>query len=193
MWSAAEPVLIKKYSNRRLYDTSQSRYITLEELAQIVQSGARVRVVDAKQEHDLTRQVLTQVILEQQERLDLLPLELLHGIIRVQGTVQQAPFAAWLQSVAQQLSSSAAPWAEQLGQLFGGFGFGAPGRQQQQQERSEPSPPPKPPPAAEPEPPPRTEPEPKDSPAARAELDDLRRRMDALLSRLGGQPKPDPE
>ncbi len=187
MWSAAEPVLIKKYSNRRLYDTSQSRYITLEELAQIVQSGARVRVVDAKQEHDLTRQVLTQVILEQQERLDLLPLELLHGIIRVQGTVQQAPFAAWLQSVAQQLSSSAAPWAEQLGQLFGGFGFGAPARQRGRQQQSEP---------AEPEPP-RTETEPKpeqqDSPAARAELDDLRRRMDALLSRLGGQTKPDPE
>ena len=184
MWSAAEPVLIKKYSNRRLYDTRQSRYITLEELAQIVQSGARVRVVDAKQEHDLTRQVLTQVILEQQERLDLLPLELLHGIIRVQGTVQQAPFAAWLQSVAQQLSSSAAPWAEQLGQLFGGFGFGAPAGQRDQKRESEPA---QPPPAAE------AEPEPQDSPAARAELDDLRRRMDALLSRLGGQTKPDPE
>lgn len=91
-----EPILIKKYANRRLYDTRQSRYITLDELAQIVRGGADVSVVDAKSGDDLTRQVLIQVLLEEQDRLDMLPVELLHHVIRVQGTLQAAPFQRWL-------------------------------------------------------------------------------------------------
>ena len=91
-----EPILIKKYANRRLYDTRQSRYITLDELAQIVRGGTDVSVVDAKSGGDLTRQVLIQVLLEEQDRLDMLPPELLHHVIRVQGTIQAAPFQRWL-------------------------------------------------------------------------------------------------
>ncbi len=91
-----EPILIKKYANRRLYDTRQSRYITLDELAQIVRGGTDVSVVDAKSGADLTRQVLIQVLLEEQDRLDMLPIELLHHVIRVQGTLHAAPFQRWL-------------------------------------------------------------------------------------------------
>lgn len=92
----AETILIKKYANRRLYDTRRSHYITVSELSEIVRGGGKVKVVDAKSNADLTRQVLLQVLLEDQERLDLLPVELLHHIVRVQGTLQAAPFARWL-------------------------------------------------------------------------------------------------
>ncbi|MBN1946942.1 MAG: hypothetical protein JW797_14810 [Bradymonadales bacterium] len=114
------PVLIKKYSNRRLYDTRQSRYITLGELAGIVASGSPVKVVDAASGEDLTRQVLVQVILEQQDRLDLLPVELLHAVIRIQGTFQQAPFAAFLAAATQQFLSAGSMWARQMANLVGG-------------------------------------------------------------------------
>lgn len=106
----AEPILIKKYANRRLYDTRQSRYITLDELAQIVRGGDAVTVVDAKSGADLTRQVLLQVLLDEQDRLDLLPIELLQHVIRVQGTLQAAPFQRWL-------SDSFSQWT-QLGEVL---------------------------------------------------------------------------
>ncbi|HOX46728.1 MAG TPA: polyhydroxyalkanoate synthesis regulator DNA-binding domain-containing protein [Myxococcota bacterium] len=112
-----EPILIKKYGNRRLYDTRHSRHVTLEDLAALVRGGAEVKVVDAKGGGDLTRQVLTQVILEQQERLDLIPVELLHAVIRVQGTVQQAPLSAFLAAAARQLGAAGELWLRQLGLL----------------------------------------------------------------------------
>ena len=126
-----EPVIIKKYGNRRLYDTRRSQYITLEDLAGIVRSGSPVKVVEASSDRDLTRQVLTQVILEQQEALDLVPVELLHALIRVQGTLEQAPFAAFLAAVTSQFVSRGNLLAQQLASFMGSFpGFGAtdPGR-----------------------------------------------------------------
>ena len=59
------PIVIKKYENRRLYDSTNSRYINLEEVAQMVQEGREVQVVDAASGEDLTRLVLTQIIVEQ--------------------------------------------------------------------------------------------------------------------------------
>ena len=172
MADSRDPVVIKKYSNRRLYDTRQSKYITLEDLAGIVQAGDDVKVVDAKGGTDLTRQVLTQVILEQQDRLDMMPVELLHAIIRVQGTIQQAPLTAWLHGLAQQLSSTGGQLAEQMNQIFSGFGFGFG------------TPPPRPEPAVDPDA--VTEPPPPDGDVDdKAELDELKQRMDALLERLG--------
>ncbi|MDP7114655.1 MAG: polyhydroxyalkanoate synthesis regulator DNA-binding domain-containing protein, partial [Myxococcota bacterium] len=85
--AAGGEILIKKYSNRRLYDTRRSRYITLDDLAGMIRDGATVKVVDANKGSDLTRLVLTQVILEEQDRIDLLPVDLLHHIIKVQGTM----------------------------------------------------------------------------------------------------------
>jgi len=76
-------VVIKKYGNRRLYDADASRYVTLGEVAQKVREGAEVRVVDAKSGVDLTQQTLTQVIMEDTNAARLLPVPLLHQLIRM--------------------------------------------------------------------------------------------------------------
>ena len=76
-------VTIKKYSNRRLYDTSISSYITLEELAERIRSGTDVRVVHAKTDEDITQQVLAQIILESRGAAQLLPVPLLMRLIRM--------------------------------------------------------------------------------------------------------------
>ena len=78
-----EPVVIKKYANRRLYDTGTSAYITLEDLCMRVKDGKDFVVVDAKSGQDLTRQVLTQIILEQEIKgFELLPTGFLRNVIR---------------------------------------------------------------------------------------------------------------
>ena len=75
--------LIKKYGNRRLYDTGKSRYITLEELADQVRDGEDVQVVDAKSGADLTQATLAQIILESRGASRLLPVPLLVQLIRM--------------------------------------------------------------------------------------------------------------
>ena len=79
-------ITIKKYPNRRLYDTSRSAYINLEELAQLVQAGHDVQIVDSKTGEDLTKEVLLQVVLEVLRGVDLLPVGMLRRIIRASGT-----------------------------------------------------------------------------------------------------------
>ena len=77
-----DAVIIKKYGNRRLYDTATSRYINLEEIATLVRDGKEVRVVDAKTGQDLTRVTLTQIIVEDAKGGPTgLPLELLRQLI----------------------------------------------------------------------------------------------------------------
>jgi polyhydroxyalkanoate synthesis repressor PhaR len=76
-------LLIKKYGNRRLYDTARSRYITLEELAEVVRREEGVRVVDAKTGEDLTTSTLAQIIVEGRGAARLLPLPLLVQLIRM--------------------------------------------------------------------------------------------------------------
>lgn len=83
-------VVIKKYANRRLYDTSESRYVNLEEIAALIRNGTEVQVVDAKTGQDLTRVTLTQVILEDaKEQPSGLPLELLRQLIVASDTVRR--------------------------------------------------------------------------------------------------------
>lgn len=77
------PILIKKYGNRRLYDGGESRYITLEELAEKIRMGATVRVVDAKTGEDLTQPTFAQLILESRGASKLLPTALLEQLIRM--------------------------------------------------------------------------------------------------------------
>lgn len=76
-------MIVKKYSNRRLYDTEQSRYITQEELAAKIRLGAEVRVVDAATGDDLTQATLAQIILESRGASRLLPVPLLVQLIRM--------------------------------------------------------------------------------------------------------------
>ncbi len=77
-----EPVVIKKYGNRRLYDTRGSRYVNLDDIAELIRKGSEVQVVDAKTGQDLTRVTLTQIITEDaKDKPTGLPLELLRQLI----------------------------------------------------------------------------------------------------------------
>lgn len=76
-------MLVKKYGNRRLYDTESSRYITLEDLTAAIRDGAEARVVDAKTGQDLTQETLTQIIMEGRGGDRILPATLLHQLIRL--------------------------------------------------------------------------------------------------------------
>jgi len=77
------PVLIKKYGNRRLYDTGDSKYVTLEELTVKIRGGADLRVVDAQTNEDLTQSTLTQIVLESGNAAKFLPVQLLTQMIRL--------------------------------------------------------------------------------------------------------------
>jgi polyhydroxyalkanoate synthesis repressor PhaR len=77
-------MIVKKYSNRRLYDTVESRYITVDELAQKIRRGVDATVVDAKTNEDLTQATLTQIILESRGGAKLLPIPLLIQLIRME-------------------------------------------------------------------------------------------------------------
>ena len=88
-------VLIKKYGNRRLYDTAGSRYINLDDIARFIREGKDVRVTDARTGQDLTRVVLTQIITEDaKEKPTGLPLELLRQLIIASDEVRQE-FVMW--------------------------------------------------------------------------------------------------
>lgn len=79
----ANQVLYKKYANRRLYDTDQSKYVTLSEMAQKIREGRQVKVIDAKTKEDVTAFTLTQIVLEQAKNNNiLLPVPLLHLVIQ---------------------------------------------------------------------------------------------------------------
>jgi polyhydroxyalkanoate synthesis repressor PhaR len=92
---SSNKVVIKKYANRRLYDTSGSRYINLEDIAALVRNGKDLQVVDAKTGEDLTRVTLTQIIVEDaKEQPTGLPLELLRQLIVASDRVGQE-FIMW--------------------------------------------------------------------------------------------------
>jgi polyhydroxyalkanoate synthesis repressor PhaR len=91
----AEKIVIKKYANRRLYDTSGSRYINLEDIATLVRNGKDLQVIDAKTGEDLTRVTLTQIIVEDAKGQPTgLPLELLRQLIVASDRVGQE-FIMW--------------------------------------------------------------------------------------------------
>lgn len=85
-------VTIKKYGNRRLYDTRTSSYINLADLAAIVREGHEVEVVDAKSGHDLTGEVLLQIVLDDLHGKQMIPVPLLRWIIRASGDDPQQAF-----------------------------------------------------------------------------------------------------
>lgn len=89
---------IKKYANRRLYDTEASAYITLSDLAVMVQGGRQISVVDAKSDEDLTRLTLVQIIMEiETEGHQMLPVEALRQIIMAYGGKHEALFSRYLE------------------------------------------------------------------------------------------------
>jgi polyhydroxyalkanoate synthesis repressor PhaR len=79
----SDPLVLKKYSNRRLYDTRHSQYVTLEDVAAMVRAGEQVRIQEATSGEDVTAFILTQIVLEAAKRRNsLLPVSVLHLIIR---------------------------------------------------------------------------------------------------------------
>ncbi len=76
------PKIIKRYANRKLYDTGESRYVTLEEIGTMVKQGIEVQIVDNRSKGDLTSVTLAQIILEEEKKRNRMPLEVLRDIIR---------------------------------------------------------------------------------------------------------------
>jgi polyhydroxyalkanoate synthesis repressor PhaR len=95
---AAETVVIKKYANRRLYNTRSSAYVTLEHLSEMVKEGTDFVVYDAKTNEDITRSVLTQIIFDEESRgPNLLPIQFLRQLIRFYGDSMQAFVPTYLE------------------------------------------------------------------------------------------------
>ena len=113
--AAESPVIVKKYPNRRLYDTQTSAYITLEELCQRVKTGEEFKVVDAKTNQDLTNQILTQIILEQEIKgASLLPTEFLRSAIRFYDNKMNNVFQQYLDASMKNFMAN----QERVQQLF---------------------------------------------------------------------------
>lgn len=95
-----EGILIKKYANRRLYDTEKSKYVTLAEVRLLIREGRNVHVVDVNTEEDVTAFILTQIVLEEaRQKNALLPVPLLHLIIRYGDNVLSEFFEKYLQQI----------------------------------------------------------------------------------------------
>ncbi len=198
-------VVIKKYGNRRLYDTAQSRYVTLEEVADVVRGGADVQVLDAGTQADLTQATLTQILIEGGSAERLLPAPLLQHLIRLHDPAVATLMGQWLsqavdayltgqglaESVTPFMPAASAPFAatNALARMMAaGFGlpsaFGLPGFGMHGFGLPGFGPPPPPPsPAAAP---------PADTPSARDDdVAELRRELQALRRDFAAGPTPD--
>ena len=114
-------VTIKKYANRRLYDTESSAYITLDHLAEMVREGREFEVVDAKTGEDITRQVLTQIIVDEESRggSTMLPVNFLKQLIGLYGNSMQAVVPQYLEAAMDAFKRN----QQALGQAFSGNAF----------------------------------------------------------------------
>jgi polyhydroxyalkanoate synthesis repressor PhaR len=114
------PVIIKKYANRRLYNTASSAYVTLEDLAVMVKQGTDFIVHDAKTGEDITRSVLTQIIFEEESKgHNLLPINFLRQLIRFYGDQMQALIPSYLEMSLEQLTREQQRFRDQLLNSFG--------------------------------------------------------------------------
>ncbi|MBU6373010.1 MAG: polyhydroxyalkanoate synthesis repressor PhaR [Alphaproteobacteria bacterium] len=112
---SSEPVVIKKYANRRLYNTANSAYVTLDHLSEMVRAGVDFVVHDAKTGDDITRSVLTQIIFEQESRGQaLLPVQFLRKLIRFYGDQMQGFLPAYLEMSMETFSKGQEQFRDQL-------------------------------------------------------------------------------
>src|ERR1700750_3153232 len=121
MAKSDEPVTIKKYANRRLYNTGTSTYVTLEDLATMVKTGEDFVVYDAKTSEDITRSVLTQIIFEKEnkEGQNLLPIAFLRQLIRFYGDSMQMLVPRYLEVSIESLTREQEKFRQQMAQGFG--------------------------------------------------------------------------
>ena len=120
------PITIKKYANRRLYNTATSSYVTLEHLCQMVQEGVDFVVYDAKTGDDITRTVLTQIIVEEEAKgQNLLPIKFLRQLIGLYGDSMQWMVPEYLDQVMEAFTGNQERMRQSMQESFGGiFPFG---------------------------------------------------------------------
>src|SRR5262244_509209 len=125
MAKSEEPVVIKKYANRRLYNTGTSTYVTLEDLAGMVKNGEDFIVYDAKTGEDITRSVLTQIIFEQENKAgqNLLPTTFLRQLIRFYGDSMQMVVPKYLEQSIDTLTREQEKFRKQLADTLSGTPF----------------------------------------------------------------------
>ncbi|QOG22278.1 MULTISPECIES: polyhydroxyalkanoate synthesis repressor PhaR [Bradyrhizobium] len=195
MAKSDQPTTIKKYANRRLYNTGTSTYVTLEDLAAMVKDGEDFLVYDAKTGDDITRSVLAQIIFEQENKAgqNLLPTTFLRQLIRFYGDSMQMVVPKYLEQSIATLTQEQEKFRKQIANTLSGTPF-APLEEQVrrnmelfQQTFSMFKPFAAPRPAASPEPEPDASAEaPKDS-----NIDDLRQQMKEMQERLEQMSKKD--
>jgi polyhydroxyalkanoate synthesis repressor PhaR len=119
------PITIKKYANRRLYNTGTSTYVTLEDLATMVKEGEDFLVYDAKTGDDITRSVLAQIIFEQENKAgqNLLPTTFLRQLIRFYGDSMQMVVPKYLEASIEMLTKEQEKFRQQLTSAFGSGPF----------------------------------------------------------------------
>lgn len=125
--SDGKPIIVKKYPNRRLYDTGQSTYVTLEDLRDMVQENVNFVVQDAKTGKDITREVLTQVVADQESRGEgegnggLLPTGFLRKLIAFYGLPTQSMVSAYLEHTLDLFISNQERLQAQINKSFDGL------------------------------------------------------------------------
>ncbi len=122
-----QPVVIKKYANRRLYNTASSSYVTLDHLAEMVKEGVDFVVFDAKTNDEITRSVLTQIIFEEESRgQNLLPIQFLRQLIRFYGDQMQSFVPTYLEMSLEGFARQQEQMRQQMAGAIGvqpGFGL----------------------------------------------------------------------
>jgi polyhydroxyalkanoate synthesis repressor PhaR len=119
--SSDGPVIIKKYANRRLYNTQTSSYVTLDHLSQMVKDGVEFEVRDARTGEDITRSVLTQIIFEEEGKgQNLLPIKFLRQLIRLYGDSLQAFVPGYLDLSMDSFAKNQEAMRNRVAEAFGG-------------------------------------------------------------------------
>ena len=119
--SGDDVVVIKKYANRRLYDTESSSYITLERLAEMVRQKRDFKVVDAKSGEDITHSVLTQIIMDEESRgQTMLPVNFLRQLIGMYGDQMQAMLPQYLEASMEAFQKNQSQFRDALAGAFTG-------------------------------------------------------------------------
>jgi polyhydroxyalkanoate synthesis repressor PhaR len=122
---APGPIIIKKYANRRLYNTQTSSYVTLDHLCEMVKEGVEFEVHDARTGEDITRQVLAQIIFDEENKgQHLLPIQFLRQLIRFYGDSLQAFVPSYLEMSMESFTKNQQEMRDKFAEAFGGkFGF----------------------------------------------------------------------
>jgi polyhydroxyalkanoate synthesis repressor PhaR len=122
---SGKPVVVKKYANRRLYNTASSSYVTLDDLARMIKEGGDFVVYDAKSGEDITRSVLTQIIVEQEQKgQNLLPISFLRQLISFYGDSMQFLVPGYLEQAMVAFARNQEQMRNSLRATFGIFPFG---------------------------------------------------------------------